>query len=54
MCLLSEAIQGPFSLARKLCPARLPDFLIALVEEPHKKRRWCTTLLEYAYEQVLR
>jgi MtaA/CmuA family methyltransferase len=50
VCLLSEADQGPFSLAAQIVsPA---DFLIALVE-PHKEAL-VHRLLEYAYEQVLR
>jgi uroporphyrinogen decarboxylase len=49
VCLLSEADQGPFSLAAQIVDPQ--EFLVALLNP--KKEAYVHRLLEYAYEQTL-
>ena len=49
VCLLSEADQGPFSLAAQILDTQ--DFLVALMDP--NKQELVHNLLEYAYQQVL-
>jgi uroporphyrinogen decarboxylase len=50
VCLLSEADQGPFSLASEIVG---PEALLVALLDPSQER-WVHRLLEYAYEQILR